>query len=68
MAKKEGDYLDIESFIDEMVSLVEKRLKAQEESIARMSAELKNVKRRVDGLSGKGNVRIDKSLLKVLRQ
>jgi hypothetical protein len=60
-----SDYVDINSFLDEMVALIEKRLKAQEEAIARVEFEVDAIKKSV---SEKGPVRIDKSVLKILKQ
>jgi hypothetical protein len=66
MAREPGnDYVDINSFLDEMVALIEKRLKAQEEAIARIEFQVDEIKRSV---SEKGTVRIDKSVLKILKQ
>lgn len=60
-----SEYVDINSFLDEMVALIEKRLKAQEEAIARMEFEVDEIKRSV---SERGPVKIDKTVLKILKQ
>jgi hypothetical protein len=65
MAREPQEYVEINSFLDEMVSLIEKRLKSQEEVIARMEFEIEEIRR---NLSERGGVKIDKSVLKVLRQ
>lgn len=65
--KGDEDYVSIESFIEEMVSIIEGRLRKQEEAIARMEAEVKALKSSVKK-SAKGELKIDKSVLKVIRQ
>jgi hypothetical protein len=53
--------IDLESFLDEMVSVLEKRLKEHERAIKRLEKELSALK------SGKGRISVDKSVLRVLR-
>jgi hypothetical protein len=65
MAREPEEYVDINSFMDEMVAIIEKRLRAQEEAIANIEMNVTEIKR---NLSGKNNVKIDKSVLKILRQ
>lgn len=60
-----SEYVDINSFLDEMVALIEKRLKAQEEAIARIEFDVDEIKR---SIPEKGPVKIDKSVLKILKQ
>ena len=62
------DIIDIDEFLNEMVSLIEKRMKKQEESIREMESEIKKMKASMSGLSKSGEVKIDKSVLKVLKQ
>jgi hypothetical protein len=70
MAEGKGgeERIGIDDFFEEMISLIEKRMRKQEESIARMQAEMKELKRGLQQLSGKGELKIDKSVLKVLKQ
>ncbi|MFH0956302.1 MAG: hypothetical protein V1813_00405 [Candidatus Aenigmatarchaeota archaeon] len=65
MAREPEEYVDIDSFMDEMVAIIEKRLRAQEEAIAKVEMNVAEIKK---SLSGKSKVKIDKSLLKILRQ
>lgn len=51
---------DLESFLDELVSAIDKRLKQQEKAIRRLESELESLR------AGQG-VRIDSSVMKVLR-
>jgi hypothetical protein len=65
MAREVEEYVDINSFMDEMVSIIEKRLRAQEEAIATIEMNVAEIKK---SLSGKSGVKIDKSVLKILKQ
>jgi DNA-binding transcriptional regulator GbsR (MarR family) len=51
--------IDLESFLEELVSAIERRLKQQEKAIKRLERELESLK------AGQG-VRIDRSVMKVL--
>ena len=65
MARETEEYVDINSFMDEMVTIIEKRLRAQEEVIARIEMDVAGIKK---SLSAKNGVKIDKSVLKILKQ
>jgi hypothetical protein len=54
--------LDLESFIEELVSVLDKRLKRNEEAIRQLERELRSLKS-----AGQGGIRMDSSVLKVLR-
>ncbi len=65
--KTSEDYVDINSFLEEMVELIEERLKKQEAVIARIESEVKKLKKSLEKPQERKNV-IDKSVLKILRQ
>jgi hypothetical protein len=65
--KTSGDCVDINSFLEEMVGLIEERLKAQEAAIARIESEVKRLKKSLEKPQERENM-IDKSVLKILRQ
>jgi hypothetical protein len=65
MAREAEEYVDINAFMDEMVELIEKRLRAQEDAIAKIEVNVAGIRK---SLSGKNTVKIDKSLLKILKQ
>ncbi len=46
--KTSENYVDINAFLEEMVGLVEERLKKQEAAIARIESEVKRLKKSVD--------------------
>jgi len=70
MAKKRVmDEVEINDFLEEMISILETRLERQEESISAIETEIKGLRAAMDGISRKGGpMKIDKSVLKVLRQ
>ena len=70
MAKKKVmDEVEINDFLEEMISILETRLERQEESISAIETEIKGLRAAMDGISRKGSpMKIDKSVLKVLRQ
>jgi hypothetical protein len=70
MAKKRAmDEVEINDFLEEMISILETRLERQEESISAIETEIKGLRAAMDGISRKGGpMKIDKSVLKVLRQ
>ena len=52
--------MDLESFLEELVSAIEKRLKQQENAI-------KQLERELESLKASQGIRIDRSVMKVLR-
>lgn len=70
MAHGKGDEerIDLDEFFEEMISIIEKRMRKQEESMMRMESEIKDLKSGIQKLSGKGDMKIDKSVLKILKQ
>ena len=64
--KNSDNYVDISSFLEEMVGLIDERMKKQEAAIARVQSELKGFKKSME-TDEKGK-KIDKSVLKILRQ
>jgi hypothetical protein len=67
-AGKEDEYLEINAFLEEMISIIDQRLKRQEKSIARLESEIKRLKGVLDGISKSRGPKIDKTFLKILRQ
>jgi hypothetical protein len=54
--------IDLEKFLEELVSMIEKRLSKQEREISKLRKEVASLKP-----SGKGRLRVDSSVLRVLR-
>jgi uncharacterized coiled-coil protein SlyX len=68
MADKE-DYLEVSAFLEEMISLIDRRLKQQERSIAGLQAEMREIRNSLrDVTKERHGTMIDKSVLKVLKQ
>jgi hypothetical protein len=65
--KTSEEFVDINSFLEEMVGLIEERLKKQEAAISRIESEVKRLKKSLERPKERKNV-IDKSVLKILRQ
>lgn len=63
----ENEYIDINAFMEEMVTMVNNRLRKQEEAIKSLESEMARLRKCTDSRREKG-VRIDKSVLKVLGQ
>ena len=61
------DKVDLNEFLEEMVRLIDERLRKQETAIARIDADVKRINRTLEKPSEKDN-RIDKSVLRILRQ
>jgi hypothetical protein len=57
-----GERIDIESFLNEMVSALDRRLKQQDRAIRRLEREVSKLKASADR-----GVNVDESVLKVLR-
>ncbi len=57
-----GERIDIESFLNELVSAVDRRLKQQDRAIRRLEKEVSKLKSSADR-----GVNVDESVLKVLR-
>jgi cell division protein FtsB len=60
-----GDSLDLDKFLDEMVSLINERFENQEKTIKSLKREIENIKRGMKQMNG-GKPRVDKSVLRVL--
>ena len=65
--KNSADYVDINAFLEEMVGLIEERLRKQEAAIGRIESEVRKLKKSLEEPSGRKSA-IDKSVLKILRQ
>lgn len=59
--------VDLDAFLDEMVSLVNQRLKKQELVIDNLRKELNRLKNDIHSLDKGSILKIDKSVLKVLK-
>lgn len=57
--------LDLNSFLDEMVSLINRRFKKQEKRIAELEKMVDDLRDRIER-TGKGKPQIDKRVLRVL--
>jgi hypothetical protein len=66
--KTDDERIDLDEFFEEMVSIIEKRMRKQEAALARLETEINGLKSGLQKLSGRGNLKIDKSVLKVLKQ
>ena len=68
MGDKE-DSLEVGAFLEEMISIIDGRLKRQEMSIAELQAGMKQIRSTLSNLSrARPGPMIDKSVLKVLKQ
>jgi len=67
MSPKSGEYLEIGEFLEEMVATIEKRMSRHEKSIAEMRSEISRLKAAIENAPDSG-VKIDKSVLKILKQ
>ena len=56
------DKIDLETFLDELVTALNKRLKEHEKAIKHLEREIASLK-----AIGQGGIKMDKSVLKVLR-
>jgi hypothetical protein len=68
MVEENEEYIDINAFLEEMVSMINNRLKKQEETIGRLEADICRLKSLAGKEPKEKPVRIDKSVLKILRQ
>jgi hypothetical protein len=68
MAKVKGEYVPLESFLEEMVSLVDARLKKQDERITALEARILETAKALRRISGEKELKIDKSVLKIMKQ
>lgn len=65
MAKEEK--IDLDAFLEEMVSLVNERLKKQELIINGLRKDVNKLERSIYSPNKTGSLKIDKSVLKVLK-
>lgn len=63
----EEEKIDLDAFLGEMVSLVNERLKKQESTINGLRKDVSKLKMSIYSLSKSGSLKIDKSVLKVLK-
>jgi uncharacterized coiled-coil protein SlyX len=69
MVAKEGEErIGISAFLEEMISIIDARLKNQEKTIAAMQSELRRLRQELDEVSRSSGPKIDKSVLKILKQ
>ncbi|MBN2330402.1 MAG: hypothetical protein JXC85_01175 [Candidatus Aenigmarchaeota archaeon] len=66
--KDDEERIDLDEFFEEMISIIERRMRKQEAAIAKVESEIKDLKSGMQKLSGRGDLKIDKSVLKVLKQ
>jgi len=65
MAKEEK--IDLDAFFEEMVSLVNERLKKQELVIGNLRKDVNKLKNSISLLNRSSSLKIDKSVLKILK-
>jgi tRNA(Phe) wybutosine-synthesizing methylase Tyw3 len=58
-----SDSLDLEAFLDEMVSLINEKFKKQEKRIRDLKKEIEELRKSTEN---KGKIQIDKKVLRVL--
>ncbi len=66
--KKKEEYVTVEDFLEEMVSVINSRLEKQDHAISTIESHIDSVKKSVDRLSKERNLKIDKSVLRVIKQ
>jgi len=66
--EKAAELVDIDEFLEDMIGAISERLKKQEESIRKVQDDVRRLKLALNDISSEGGLRIDKSVLKLLRQ
>ncbi len=66
--KKNEDYVTIEAFLEEMVTIINSRLEKQDQRISGIESGTASMKKMIERLSRERNLKIDKSVLKVIKQ